>query len=84
MTWARFVWRYVSCRKDLLAALVACAVVMAGAELSIPWLIKEAIDAVLDERRAWACSARTSSAAASSRTSTPRRSRSSGATAPAS
>jgi ABC-type multidrug transport system fused ATPase/permease subunit len=51
MTWARFVWRYISYRKDLLAALLACAVVMAGAELSIPWLIMEAIDAVVDETR---------------------------------
>jgi ABC-type multidrug transport system fused ATPase/permease subunit len=49
MQWARFLWRYISYRKDLLAALMACAVVMAIAELSIPWLIKEAIDAVLDE-----------------------------------
>jgi ABC-type multidrug transport system fused ATPase/permease subunit len=51
MTWPRFVWRYISYRKDLLAALLACAVVMAGAELSIPWMIKEAIDAVVDETR---------------------------------
>src|SRR5918998_2086880 len=50
MKWARFLWHYVSCRKDLLVALVACAVVLAVAELSIPWLIKDAIDAVLGER----------------------------------
>jgi subfamily B ATP-binding cassette protein MsbA len=50
MTWARFVWQYVCCRKKLLAALIACAIVMAAAELSIPWLIKDAIDAVLDDR----------------------------------
>jgi ABC-type multidrug transport system fused ATPase/permease subunit len=49
MKWARFLWQYISYRKDLLVALIACAVVMAVAELSIPWLIKEAIDAVLDE-----------------------------------
>jgi ABC-type multidrug transport system fused ATPase/permease subunit len=49
MKWARFLWRYLSYRKDLLAALIACAIVMAAAELSIPWLIKEAIDAVLEE-----------------------------------
>src|SRR2546423_1313171 len=48
MKWARFVWHYVSHRKDLLVALVACAVVMSAAELSVPWLIKEAIDAILD------------------------------------
>ena len=51
MNWARFVWRYISYRKDLLAALLACAVVMAAAELSIPWLIMEAIDAVVDDTR---------------------------------
>ncbi|MDQ3950313.1 MAG: ABC transporter ATP-binding protein/permease [Gemmatimonadota bacterium] len=49
MKWARFLWHYISYRKDLLVALIACAVVMAAAELSIPWLIKEAIDAVLDD-----------------------------------
>ena len=49
MKWARFVWRYISYRKDLLVALVVCATVMAAAELSIPWLIKQAIDAVLEE-----------------------------------
>jgi ABC-type multidrug transport system fused ATPase/permease subunit len=48
MTWARFVWQYLAHRKDLLAALVACAILMAAAELSIPWLIKDAIDAVVD------------------------------------
>ncbi|HJU68782.1 MAG TPA: ABC transporter ATP-binding protein [Gemmatimonadaceae bacterium] len=51
MTWAAFVWRYIAYRKDLLAALLACAVIMAGAELSIPWLIMEAIDAVVDKTR---------------------------------
>ena len=49
MGWARFLWGYLSYRKDLLAALLACAVVIAAAELSIPWLVKEAIDAVLDD-----------------------------------
>jgi subfamily B ATP-binding cassette protein MsbA len=49
MKWARFLWHYISYRKDLLVALIACAVVMAAAELSVPWLIKEAIDAVLDD-----------------------------------
>jgi subfamily B ATP-binding cassette protein MsbA len=50
--WARLTWSYIAYRKDLLAALLACAVVMAVAELSVPWLIKEAIDAVLDETAA--------------------------------
>jgi ABC-type multidrug transport system fused ATPase/permease subunit len=49
MTWVRFLWGYVSPRKRLLVALGACAIVMAAAELSIPWLIKQAIDAALDE-----------------------------------
>jgi ABC-type multidrug transport system fused ATPase/permease subunit len=51
MNWARFVWRYISYRKDLLAALLVCAVAMAAAELSIPWMIKKAIDAIVDETR---------------------------------
>jgi ATP-binding cassette, subfamily B, bacterial MsbA len=49
MNWARLTWTYLAYRKDLLAALFGCAFVMAVAELSVPWLIKEAIDAVLDE-----------------------------------
>jgi ABC-type multidrug transport system fused ATPase/permease subunit len=49
MDWARFLWSYISYRKDLLVALIVCAIVLAAAELSIPWLIKNAIDAVLDE-----------------------------------
>jgi ABC-type multidrug transport system fused ATPase/permease subunit len=49
MNWVRFLWSYISYRKDLLVALIVCATVMAVAELSIPWLIKDAIDAVLDE-----------------------------------
>ncbi len=52
MSWARFLWSYISYRKDLLVALVTCAIVLAVAELSIPWLIKNAIDAVLDENGA--------------------------------
>lgn len=49
MTWARFFWRYVSHRKDLGLALVASSVVVAAAELSIPWLIQQAIDTALGE-----------------------------------
>lgn len=48
MTWSRFLWSYIAYRKDLLAILLACAMVMGLAELSIPWLIKEIVDAVLD------------------------------------
>src|SRR5215217_9303670 len=51
MNWAHFLWSYVAYRKDLLVALLVCAMVMGAAELSIPWLIKEAIDAILDEAR---------------------------------
>lgn len=47
MNWMRFVWSYISYRKDLLVALFLCALVMTAAELSVPWLIKEAVDAVL-------------------------------------
>ncbi|HEV2865263.1 MAG TPA: ABC transporter ATP-binding protein [Allosphingosinicella sp.] len=47
MSWARFLWSYVSYRKDLLALLLACSAAMAAAELAVPWLMKEVIDAVL-------------------------------------
>jgi ABC-type multidrug transport system fused ATPase/permease subunit len=47
MSWVRFIRSYLSYRKDLLVALFLCALVMTAAELSVPWLIKEAIDAVL-------------------------------------
>lgn len=46
-TWVRFIRSYLSYRKDLLVALFLCALVMTAAELSVPWLIKEAVDAVL-------------------------------------
>ncbi len=49
MQWARFLWSYVSYRKDLLAGLLACSAVMAAAELTVPWLIKQVIDAVLGD-----------------------------------
>ncbi|MBW3559249.1 MAG: ABC transporter ATP-binding protein/permease [Proteobacteria bacterium] len=49
MNWARFLWSYVSFRKDLLAALLACSAIMAAAELAVPWLIKQVIDAVLGD-----------------------------------
>jgi subfamily B ATP-binding cassette protein MsbA len=47
MSWVRFLRSYLSYRKDLLVALFLCALVMTAAELSVPWLIKVAIDAVL-------------------------------------
>src|SRR5438132_1383338 len=47
MNWVRFLWSYISYRKDLLVALFLCALVMTAAELSVPWLIKEAVDAIL-------------------------------------
>lgn len=49
MIWARFLWSYVSYRKDLLALLLACSVLMAAAELTVPWLMKQVIDAVLGD-----------------------------------
>ena len=49
MKWARFFWRYVSYRSDLGLALLLCALVVAAAELSIPYLIAQAIDTVLGE-----------------------------------
>ena len=51
MKWARFFWRYVTHRKDLGVALLGCAVVAAGAELTIPWLLQQAIDTALGEAR---------------------------------
>ncbi len=49
MSWVRFLWSYLSYRKDLLALLLACSAAMAAAELAVPWLMKEVIDAVLGE-----------------------------------
>ena len=49
MKWARFFWRYVAYRSDLWLALLLCALVVAAAELSIPYLIAQAIDTVLGE-----------------------------------
>src|SRR5437660_6525482 len=45
----RFFWRYVTYRKDLLMALLGCALVTAAAELTIPWLLRQAIDTALGE-----------------------------------
>jgi len=45
----RFFWRYVTYRKDLLTALLGCALVTAAAELTIPWLLRQAIDTALGE-----------------------------------
>ena len=49
MKWARFFWRYVAYRSDLWLALLLCALVVAAAELSIPYMIAQAIDTVLGE-----------------------------------
>src|SRR5262245_27458508 len=49
MKWARFFWRYITYRKDLVLALLGCASVVAAAELAIPWLLREAIDTALGE-----------------------------------
>jgi len=45
----RFFWRYLGCRRDLGVALTVCAIVVAAAELSIPWLLQRAIDTALGE-----------------------------------
>jgi hypothetical protein len=45
----RFFWRYLGCRRDLGVALIVCAIVVAAAELSIPWLLQRAIDTALGE-----------------------------------
>ena len=49
MTWVRFLWSYVSYRKDLLTLLLVCSAAMAAAELTVPWLMKQVIDAVLGD-----------------------------------
>lgn len=49
MKWARFFWRYVSYRRDLAIALLGCATLVAAAELTIPWLLRGAIDTALGE-----------------------------------
>ncbi len=49
MTWGRFLWRYATHRKDLGAALLGLAVVVAAAELTLPWLLQQAIDTALGE-----------------------------------
>ncbi len=49
MTWGRFLWRYATHRKDLCAALLGLAVVVAAAELTLPWLLQQAIDTALGE-----------------------------------
>ena len=45
----RFLWSFVAIRKDLGVALLGCAVVVAAAELAIPWLLQQAIDMALGE-----------------------------------
>jgi ABC-type multidrug transport system fused ATPase/permease subunit len=46
---ARFFWRYLRYRADLGAALLACAIVVAAAELTLPWLLRQAVDTALGE-----------------------------------
>ncbi len=52
MKWARFFWRYITYRKDLGIALFGCALVVAATELTIPWLLQQAIDTALGEASA--------------------------------
>jgi len=49
MKWGRFLWRYATYRKDLGLALLGFAALVAAAELSIPWLLQQAIDTALGE-----------------------------------
>jgi len=49
MKWLRFFWSYVTHRKDLGLALLGCAMAVAVAELTIPWLLRQAIDTALGE-----------------------------------
>jgi ATP-binding cassette, subfamily B, bacterial MsbA len=49
MKWLRFFWSYVTHRKDLGLALLGCAMAVAAAELTIPWLLRQAIDTALGE-----------------------------------
>ena len=47
MRQGRFFFSYVGWRKELIAALLACAALVAGAELAIPWLLQRAVDIAL-------------------------------------
>lgn len=49
MSSGRLFWSFIGWRKGLVVILLACAVVVAAAELAIPWLIKLAVDAALEE-----------------------------------
>ena len=49
MKWLYFFWRYVTYRKTLGLALLGCALAVAAAELTIPWLLRLAIDTALGE-----------------------------------
>jgi subfamily B ATP-binding cassette protein MsbA len=49
MKWVRFFWRYVTYRKDLGIALLGCGAGVAAAELTIPWLLQQAVDTALGE-----------------------------------
>lgn len=49
MKWGWFLWRYATYRKDLGFALLGFAALVAAAELSIPWLLQQAIDTALGE-----------------------------------
>jgi len=46
---AHFFWFYVTYRKDLLMALLGCTLVTAAAELTMPWLLRQALDTTLGE-----------------------------------
>src|SRR3981081_2428384 len=49
MGWARFLWRYVTYRRDLALGLLGGAGVVAAADLVFPWLLQQGIDTALGE-----------------------------------
>ncbi len=49
MSATRFFLGYVAWRKRLIAALLACALLVAAAELAIPWLLQRAVDTALGD-----------------------------------
>ncbi len=59
MRYLRFFWTYISCRKDILVLMVVVSAIVTAAELYIPWIVKGAINSVverssLQELNTWA------------------------------
>src|SRR5438477_8666937 len=53
MTWQRLHWCLLSCRRDILAFLWATALVAAVADVALPWLLREGVDAALGSTTGW-------------------------------